>query len=85
MCLKLYRLFALENLIEIVLKVCSKLKQSHKLLGETRQPYSYLIESMRKRDEELEQQRCTIVQLEDELDQLKSDNKEVGVYFVLFL
>ena len=57
--------------------MCGKLKSSNKLLGETRQPYSYLIESMRKRDDELEEQRDVVVRLEEEVDGLKLENKEV--------
>lgn len=55
------------------------MKNSNKLLDETRQPYSYLIDSMRKRDGELEQQRNMVVRLEQQVSDLKSDNKEVKI------
>ncbi|XP_076799951.1 progesterone-induced-blocking factor 1-like [Clavelina lepadiformis] len=54
-----------------------KLANTNKLLDETRQPYSYLIESMRKRDEELEAQRSHVRDVADKLDALKNENKEL--------
>nr|CAB3264851.1 progesterone-induced-blocking factor 1-like [Phallusia mammillata] len=59
---------------EGITQLKKKLSDADRMLEETRQPYSYLIESMRKRDEELEKKRLEVVDLEEEVDKLKTEN-----------
>jgi len=55
-------------------EISKKLSQSERLLDESRQPYSYMVDSMRKRDHEIDQQRLKLSDLQTNLDKLTLEN-----------
>uniref|UniRef100_H2YHU6 Progesterone immunomodulatory binding factor 1 n=1 Tax=Ciona savignyi TaxID=51511 RepID=H2YHU6_CIOSA len=58
-------------------QMATQLSNSNRLLEESKQPYSFLIESMRKRDYEIEERIATIAKLEAEVAKLDGINKQL--------
>jgi len=66
-----------EKLKEEIRTLRSKLDANEKLLEESKQPMSYMIESMRKRDEEIEMEQMKSSKLQLEVEDLKKSNEKL--------
>nr|XP_026694115.1 uncharacterized protein LOC108950241 [Ciona intestinalis] len=55
-----------------------KLSNSNRLLEESKQPYSFLIESMRRRDEEVEEHRRSLYNMEEHVKMLEDKNLQLS-------
>ncbi|XP_078484592.1 progesterone-induced-blocking factor 1-like [Ciona intestinalis] len=55
-----------------------KLSNSNRLLEESKQPYSFLIESMRRRDEEVEEHRRSLYKMEEHVKVLEDKNVQLN-------